>query len=200
MRWSPSCEAETIARKRKPQVGPAGGMKLYVWPVPPLLLPPPTSGRRLPSARHNPNLEGHTLKCVEVKRSPTKYLTGSDLSGPRQATIRSVTHEPMFDGALRPVIYCDDLPRPVVVNKTNADVLYGMAGTDDDVDWPGLTVELYTEMVRSPKTGKTEPAIRFPWPRVKAQKRQLAEAQAIEEPTKPTLRPSRRKSWPTKWT
>ena len=110
---------------------------------------------------------------------PNKYLTGSDLSGPRQATIRSVTHEPMFDGALRPVIYCDDLPKPVVVNKTNADVLYGMAGTDDDVDWPGLTVELYTEMVRSPKTGKTEPAIRFRWPQVKAQKRQLAEAKAI---------------------
>ena len=64
-------QAEAIALKPKPQVEPVGGMKLYVWPVPPLLLPPPTSGRRLPSARHNPNLEGHTLKCVEVKRSPT---------------------------------------------------------------------------------------------------------------------------------
>ena len=96
---------------------------------------------------------------------PSKYLKGSDLSGPTQATIHSVAHEPMFDGALRPVIYCDDLPKPVVVNKRNADMLYGMAGTDDDVDWPDLTVELYTEMVRNPTSGKTEPAIRFRPPR-----------------------------------
>ena len=52
-------KAEAIALKPKPQVEPVGGMKLYVWPAA-APLTPPTSSRRLPSARHNPNLKGHT--------------------------------------------------------------------------------------------------------------------------------------------
>ena len=108
---------------------------------------------------------------------PSKYLKGTDLSGPTRATIRSVTHEVMRDGVLRPVIYSNDLPKPVVVNPTNADVLYALAGTDDDADWPGITVELYTEMVRNPATGTVGPAIRFrPPQQVKTPKRKRTEA------------------------
>ena len=44
---------------------------------------------------------------------PSKYLKAADLSGPTRATVRSVTHEAMRDGTLRPVIYSDDLPKPV---------------------------------------------------------------------------------------
>ena len=111
---------------------------------------------------------------------PSKYLKAADLSGPTRATVRSVTHEAMRDGTLRPVIYSDDLPKPVVVNVTNADVLYRLAGTDDDADWPDLTFELYTEMVRNPSSGETGPAIRFRPPRqpqpVKTRKRKRTEA------------------------
>ena len=42
-----------------------------------------------------------------------------------------------------------------------------MAGSDDDVDWPGLTVELYTAMVRSPKGGGTVQSICFRRPKEK---------------------------------
>ena len=66
----------------------------------------------------------------------------------------------MQDGKTKPCINTDAFSKPIIVNATNADILYEMAGTDDDVDWPGLTVELYVAEVRSPKGG-TVPSICF---------------------------------------
>jgi hypothetical protein len=106
---------------------------------------------------------------------PSKYLKAADLSGSTQATVCSVTHEAMLDKTLKPVVFFDEFPKGVIVNATNAEVLYGLAGTDDDVDWPGLKVELYIEMVRDP-SGKIGPAIRFRRPQAKARKREFTEA------------------------
>jgi len=108
---------------------------------------------------------------------PSKYLKAADLSGPTRATVGRVAHETMQDGKLKPVIFFEGFPKGCVVNATNADVLYALAGTDDDADWPGLNVELFSEMVRDP-TGKTGPAIRFrpPQARPKAPKQHYTEA------------------------
>src|SRR5262249_42715639 len=108
---------------------------------------------------------------------PSKYLKAADLSGPTRATIGRVMHEAMRDGSVKPVILFEGFSKPFVTNVTNADALYALAGTDDDADWPGLTVELFTEMTRNPD-GTTGLAIRFRPPRArpKARKQQYTEA------------------------
>jgi hypothetical protein len=106
----------------------------------------------------NPNLKG-TLIMKRHEAYPSKYLKAADISEPTLATVRSVAHEAMQDGALKPVVYFDGWQKGVVVNKTNAEVLYELAKSEDDVDWPGLTIELYTEMVRF--QGKMQLSIRF---------------------------------------
>jgi hypothetical protein len=103
---------------------------------------------------------------------PSKYLKADDLSpGLTRATVGYVAHEPMMDGRPKPVAFFEGFSKGCVVNATNANVLYALAGTDDDADWPGLVVELYTELVRNPSSGKTGPVIRFRPPQAKARKR-----------------------------
>jgi hypothetical protein len=98
---------------------------------------------------------------------PSKYTKAGEISKPITATIESVGHDLMQDGVLKPTVIFDKFEKPIIVNRTNASLLYEMAGTDDDVDWPGLTVELYTAMVRSPKGG-TVASICFRRPKKKA--------------------------------
>lgn len=87
---------------------------------------------------------------------PSKYTKAAEIEEPITATIKSVGHDQMQDGTLKPIVVFDKFNKPIIVNKTNAQVLYGLAGTDDDDDWPGLTVELFTSMVRNPKGGQVQ--------------------------------------------
>jgi hypothetical protein len=87
---------------------------------------------------------------------PSRYTKAAEITGSLTATIEAVEHDQMQDGTLKPIVYFDKLSKPVIVNRTNGDLLFAMAGSDDDVDWPGLTVDLYTAMVRSPKGGTVE--------------------------------------------
>ena len=73
---------------------------------------------------------------------------------PVTATILTVGHDEMRDGVVKPIVTLSGFDKPCIVNKTNADVLYMLAGTDDDVDWPGTVVELFTTLVRSLQGGK----------------------------------------------
>jgi hypothetical protein len=112
---------------------------------------------------------------------PSKYLKAADIpSPPPMATIRSVAHERMQDDALKPVVYFDGWQKGVVCNVTNADVLYELAKSDDDADWPGLTIELHTEMVRF--QGKTAPSIRFRVPQRNSAPRPRPVARSADEP------------------
>jgi hypothetical protein len=95
------------------------------------------------------------------KAYPGKYMKAGDVGPDMPAvTISSVTHEPMNDGVVKPVAHFSGWPKGVVVNVGNADVLYKLAGSDDDDDWPGLEIELYTEMARMPGR-EPGPSIRF---------------------------------------
>ena len=106
---------------------------------------------------------------------PSRYTKAGDVVRPTLATITTVGHETMQDGTSKPCIRTDAYPKPIIVNVTNADLLYEMAGTDDDVDWPGLTIELYVAEVRSPKGGGMVPSICFRRPpQRKAHKKEAA--------------------------
>jgi hypothetical protein len=91
---------------------------------------------------------------------PSKYLKAVDVTGPTASVVRSVTHEPMQDGKLKPIVFVDGFQKGIVVNVTNADCLYCLAGTDDDADWPGTAIEIFTEMARMPGR-EPAPSIRF---------------------------------------
>jgi len=113
-----------------------------------------------------------------MKRSqayPTKYLSAADIDNnpkcKRVTEVTSVTHEPMQDGKLKPCIFLAGHQKGVIVNATNANVLYDLAGSDDDEDWPGVAVEVFTEATRKPN-GEPCRAIRFrPAPKTAAKKR-----------------------------
>ena len=90
---------------------------------------------------------------------PSKYLKADDFPEPVNATVSHVMHDKMQDGTSKPVVFLEGYEKGVVCNATNAEVLYSLARTDDDEDWPGLTVEVYTAMATF--AGKTGPAIRF---------------------------------------
>ena len=109
-----------------------------------------------------------------MKPYPSRYTKAGDIEKPTLAMITTVGHETMQDGKTKPCVNTDAFSKPIIVNATNADILYEMAGTDDDVDWPGLTVELYVAEVRSPKGG-TVPSICFRRPpQRKANKKEAA--------------------------
>ena len=104
---------------------------------------------------------------------PSRYTKAGDIEKPTVATITTVGHETMQDGTTKPCVRTDAFSKPIIVNATNADILYELAGTDDDVDWPGLTVELYVAEVRSPKGG-TVPSICFRRPPQRKAKKEAA--------------------------
>ena len=115
---------------------------------------------------------------------PSKYLSADDVKdGPTTVTVRSVTHELMTDGKPKPVIYVNGYSKGIVVGVRNADVLYLLAGTDDDVDWPGVTIGLFIEPSRKPDGTPCE-AIRFRVPpqKTKAAKVTKAEFNEIDPP------------------
>ena len=59
------------------------------------------------------------------------------LCGRQWRRLPQLTMRPCRTARLSPVIDTDAYPKPVIVNVTNADILYGMAGTDDDgFAWP----------------------------------------------------------------
>lgn len=90
---------------------------------------------------------------------PSAYLKAADFPEPVKATISHVMHEPMSDAKLRPIVFLEGFEKGIVCNVTNADVLYSLAGTDDDVDWVGLTIEIFTMPVTF--NGKSGLSIRF---------------------------------------
>jgi hypothetical protein len=69
----------------------------------------------------------------------------------------------MADGRVKPTVYLEGFQKGIVTNKTNADVLYKLADSDDDADWVGVEIELYSESTRRPD-GTPCQAIRFRTP------------------------------------
>lgn len=120
---------------------------------------------------------------------PSKYLKADDVEeqgGEVPVLIKSVRLEEMQDneGAKedKPVLYFNNVPKGMVLNKTNADRISAVYGDESDL-WRGKPVTLYTEQVTA--FGKTTNAIRL---RVAKPKVQAATAPA--EPEAPAEDPA----------
>ena len=74
---------------------------------------------------------------------PGQYLKAADLQGKRvRVTIESVDMEDI-GGETKPVVRFQGKSRGIVLNKTNANAIWGINGSDDTDDWPGTEIILF---------------------------------------------------------
>lgn len=93
---------------------------------------------------------------------PGNYLKADDLGPARPVLIiRQVEMEDIGDDH-KPVVYFEHKEKGLVLNKTNANAIVEIAGTDEMDDWPGTTIRLYSTMVDF--QGRRVPAIRVEKP------------------------------------
>ena len=93
---------------------------------------------------------------------PSRYLKAGDFPTPIILTIRAVEWEGMHDqdGAVveKPVIYFEEFPKGLVLNKTNSGSLEKLFGDESD-NWKGARVTVLTVKVSAFK--KVVDALRF---------------------------------------
>jgi hypothetical protein len=119
------------------------------------------SGRADEDARHK---GAHSMRIGSA--FPSKYLKAADLQGRRiAATIDRVQLEEVDDGE-RPVAYFRNKDRGLVLNRTNANAITEIAGTDETDEWSGVRLVLYSTRVDF--QGRRVDAIRIDAPAVEA--------------------------------
>jgi len=91
---------------------------------------------------------------------PSKYLKADDLGTNRPiVTIERVTLEDVGgDGEHRPVIRFAGKDKALVCNRTNANIITEVLGSDDTDDWEGKQIRLYA--TKTEFQGKRVPCIR----------------------------------------
>ncbi len=73
---------------------------------------------------------------------PSKYLKAATFDGPVEAVIENLESREMNDGKIKPMlVFVDDDPSPLVLNKTNLTALQTSLGCESD-DYVGHHVEL----------------------------------------------------------
>lgn len=74
---------------------------------------------------------------------PGNYLKAADLQGKRaQVVIERVEMEDI-GGDQKPVAHFKGKDRGLVLNKTNANAIWGLTGSDDTDDWAGTAITLF---------------------------------------------------------
>lgn len=74
---------------------------------------------------------------------PGNYLKAADLQGRRvQVVIEKVEMEDI-GGDNKPVVHFQGKDRGLVLNKTNANAIWGLTGSDDTEDWAGVAITLF---------------------------------------------------------
>lgn len=74
---------------------------------------------------------------------PGQFLKAADLQGRRvQVVIERVEMEDI-GGDQKPVVHFKGKERGLVLNKTNANAIWGFTGTDDTDDWEGVAITLF---------------------------------------------------------
>jgi len=113
---------------------------------------------------------------------PGQYLKSADLQGRRvQVVIDQVTHEDI-GGDQKPVAHFKGKDRGLVLNKTNANSIWGICGTDEMDDWSGVAITLFPS--KTEYQGKRVDCIRIDPPDV-----QVA-APARSRPAPPPTEPA----------
>lgn len=74
---------------------------------------------------------------------PGNYLKAADLQGKRvQVVIERVEMEDI-GGDTKPVVHFKGKDRGLVLNKTNANAIWGITNSDDTDDWEGVAITLF---------------------------------------------------------
>jgi hypothetical protein len=93
------------------------------------------------------------------KAFPSKYLKAADLDGKApNVTISKAVMEDIGDET-KIVVYFEGKDKPLVLNRTNANAISDILGSDDTDDWPAKRIKLITAKVDF--QGKRVPAIRI---------------------------------------
>jgi hypothetical protein len=89
---------------------------------------------------------------------PSQYLKAADLNGRTpNVTIKEVSLETVGEDS-KLVVYFNNSEKGLVLNKTNANTIADILGSEDTDDWPGKRIKLITAKVEY--QGKRVPAIR----------------------------------------
>lgn len=88
---------------------------------------------------------------------PSKYLAASDFPGPQIGVMAYINMEEMNDGVMKPILYFSNLPKGIVLNKTNAHSI-GMIYGDETDAWAGQHIEVYQDHTLF--QGEMKPCIR----------------------------------------
>ena len=114
---------------------------------------------------------------------PSDYLTASDLKGqPRRVTIESVGAE-QLDGKAKPLVRFTDVPKGLILNKTNKKAIARLYGTETS-DWHGKPLEIYPTRVEYKGEEVDAIRVRGPGP-APQQAQQPAPAQAAPAEQQP---------------
>ena len=106
------------------------------------------------------NPKGHNMKLSKL--FPSRFLKAEDCDPPIQDTITEVRQELVGGEDVKPVVYLRN-NKPLVLNKTNGEVIETLAGTDETDNWGGVEIELYADMTDF--RGKRVPCVRVRAPR-----------------------------------
>jgi hypothetical protein len=74
---------------------------------------------------------------------PGQYLKAADLQGKRVRVVIDKVEMEDIGGETKPVLHFRGKNRGVVLNKTNANAIWGINGSDDTDDWPGTEIVLF---------------------------------------------------------
>lgn len=93
---------------------------------------------------------------------PSNYLKASDLQGRRvPVTISHLRMEDIGDDH-KPVLYFHGKEKGLVLNKTNANMILEITGTEETDHWKGKSIELYP--TKTDFQGRRVDAIRVDYP------------------------------------
>lgn len=82
---------------------------------------------------------------------PSKYLKAADLGQAQPVvTISHIDLETMPGDKkeIRPIAYFEGKSKGLVLNRTNANAIAAIAGTEETDNWPGTRVQLYVAEVQ----------------------------------------------------
>jgi hypothetical protein len=94
---------------------------------------------------------------------PSDYIKASDLGKHRvKATIEDVKIEKIGTDDQKPVVYFQGKEKGLVLNKTNANMIAEIAGTDETDEWVGVQIVMFVTKVEY--AGKRVDGIRVDYP------------------------------------
>lgn len=74
---------------------------------------------------------------------PGQYIKAADLQGKRVQVVIDRVEMEDIGGETKPVLHFRGKERGLVLNKTNANAIWGITGSDETDEWGGVTVVLY---------------------------------------------------------